>query len=273
MFSSQHRRNRDRQKGKIMRKEAIMHAVCLLSTAMPVTQALCQSPGHNYVMTETPLDEAGANRVTAVEYMDGLGRPVETVTDGLGTDGSFITAGGTRTCAVTYYDTRSRAVDVRRTFPGGETLLSRLSYSFTDKPVREVYELRHSGGTDSAVVSRTYSAVNDALLHTDVSCDGGQKLRLGNTKIPRQITEVVKNWGIWDYLSTPSMAKQFVGSYSFDSYTSNDGKHLLNIVYDTKSFRSLVYHLPGSDYFNHSRNSGFKPLATTYQFYIWKSKK
>ena len=72
-----------------MRKETIIHAVFLLSTAMPVTQALCQSTGHNYVMTETPLDEDGANRVTAVEYMDGLGRPVETVTDGLGTDGSF----------------------------------------------------------------------------------------------------------------------------------------------------------------------------------------
>ena len=38
-----------------MRKETIIHAVFLLSTAMPVTQALCQSTGHNYVMTETPL--------------------------------------------------------------------------------------------------------------------------------------------------------------------------------------------------------------------------
>lgn len=60
---------------------------------------------------------------------------------------------------------------------------------------------------------------------------------------------------------------------SFDSYTSKDGKHLLNIVYDTKSVRSLLYHLYGSDYLNHSRTSCIKPLSTTYQFYIWKSRK
>ena len=60
---------------------------------------------------------------------------------------------------------------------------------------------------------------------------------------------------------------------SFDSYTSNDGKHLLNIIHDTKNFRSLVYHMPGTNYFNHSRNSIIKPLSTTYQFYIWKSRK
>ena len=42
---------------------------------------------------------------------------------------------------------------------------------------------------------------------------------------------------------------------------------------DTKSVRSLFYHIPGTEYLNHSRNSGVKPLATTYQFYIWKSKK
>ena len=29
-------------------------------------------------------------------------------------------------------------------------------------------------------------------------------------------------------------AKQFVGSYTFDSYTSKDKTHLLNIIYDTK---------------------------------------
>ena len=111
------------------------------------------------------------------------------------------------------------------------------------------------------------------LKTDDVVVESQQKLRSGETDIPGQIKKVRKNWGLWDYLSTPSMAKQFVGSYSFDSYTSNDGKHLLNIIYDTKNFRSLVYHLPGSEHFNHSRNRGFNPLANTYQFYIWKSTK
>ena len=41
-------------------------------------------------------------------------------------------------------------------------------------------------------------------------------------------------------------AKQFVGSYTFDSYTSKDKTHLLNIIYDTKNIRSLLYHTPGA---------------------------
>ena len=73
--------------------------------------------------------------------------------------------------------------------------------------------------------------------------------------------------------STLSIARQFVGSFSFNSYTAQDGKHLLNIIYDTKNIRSLFYHIIGTDYLNHSRNSFFKPLSNTYQFYIWKSKK
>ena len=40
-----------------------------------------------------------------------------------------------------------------------------------------------------------------------------------------------------------------------------------------KNFRSLFYHIPGTGYLNHSRRSIVKPLANTYQFYIWKSKK
>ena len=100
-----------------------------------------------------------------------------------------------------------------------------------------------------------------------------QNLRAGNTTIPGQITKVNRSWGPLDALSTTSIAKQFVGSYTFDSYTSNDKKHLLNIIYDTKNFRSLFYHIPGTGYLNHSRRSIVKPLANTYQFYIWKSKK
>ena len=100
-----------------------------------------------------------------------------------------------------------------------------------------------------------------------------QDLRAGNTTIPGQITKVNRSWGPLDALSTTSIAKQFVGSYTFDSYTSNDKKHLLNIIYDTKNFRSLFYHIPGAGYLNHSRRSIVKPLANTYQFYIWKSKK
>lgn len=112
-----------------------------------------------------------------------------------------------------------------------------------------------------------------ALQTDDKVVKGQQLLRSGDTDIPGEITRVKREWWPWDVFSTLSIVKQFVGSYSFDSYTAQDGKHLLNIIYDTKSVRSLFYHIPGTEYLNHSRNSVVKPLATTYQFYIWKSKK
>ena len=112
-----------------------------------------------------------------------------------------------------------------------------------------------------------------ALQTDDRVLESQQNLRAGNTTIPGQITKVNRSFGPLDALSTTSIAKQFVGSYTFDSYTSNDKNHLLNIIYDTKNFRSLFYHFPGTGYFNHSRRSIVKPLANTYQFYIWKSKK
>lgn len=109
-------------------------------------------------------------------------------------------------------------------------------------------------------------------LQTDDRVVWGQKqLREGQTTTPGQITNVGKHWTIVDMLTTLSIAKQFVGSYSYCAFTAKDKNHLLNIIYDTKNTRSLFYHIPGTGYLNHSRNSIFKPLATTYQFYIWKS--
>lgn len=111
------------------------------------------------------------------------------------------------------------------------------------------------------------------LQTDDLVLESQQNLLRGKTDIPGQITKVNRSWGLWDTISTLSVAKQFVGSYTFDSYTSNDNNHLLNIIYDTKNFRSLFYHIPGIGYLNHSRNSIIKPFANTFQFYIWKSKK
>ena len=100
-----------------------------------------------------------------------------------------------------------------------------------------------------------------------------QDLREGRTEVSGQITGVGRSWGLIDCLTTPSMAKQFVGSYSFDSYISEDKRYLINIISDTKNFRSFFYHIPGAKYLNHSRSSAIKPFSTTYQFYIWKSKR
>lgn len=112
-----------------------------------------------------------------------------------------------------------------------------------------------------------------AMKTADRVVETQEDIRRGRTDIPGQKTKVGRKWGFLDLISTTSMAKQFIGSYTFDSYTSNDKKHLLNIVYDTKSFRSLFYHIIGTEYLNHSRESIVKPFSTTFQFYIWKSKK
>ena len=40
-----------------------------------------------------------------------------------------------------------------------------------------------------------------------------------------------------------------------------------------KEMNVRPYHIPGAKYLNHSRSSAIKPFSTTYQFYIWKSKR
>ena len=95
-------------------------------------------------------------------------------------------------------------------------------------------------------------------------------VKAGKTDKIGQITDYASKWTIFDAFTTFSFAKQFVGSYSYDGYTSKDGKSLLNIIHDTKSMYSLMYHI--SHIFDHNRNGSYKSFSTTYQFYLWKSK-
>jgi RHS repeat-associated protein len=100
---------------------------------------------------------------------------------------------------------------------------------------------------------------------------GQQRIMNGESDIPGQITEWPGNWGVWDALTTFSMAKQFIGSYRYDAFTSRDGKYLNNVISDSKSMSSLLYHLyPSSKNPNRKQQ---KIMGTTYQFYIWQSKK
>ena len=100
---------------------------------------------------------------------------------------------------------------------------------------------------------------------------GQQEIAKGVTNIPGQITEVEGNWGLWDVFTTASMAKQFVGSYRYDAFTSKDGKYLNNVVSDSKSRSSLFYHLYPSSL--NKKRSQQKIMGNTYQFYIWQSNK
>lgn len=63
---------------------------------------------------------------------------------------------------------------------------------------------------------------------------------------------------------------QFIGTYRYDGFSSKDGNYINNVATDSKSITSLGYHIP---FLNNHRRSQNKAFGTTYQFYIWRSKK
>lgn len=105
------------------------------------------------------------------------------------------------------------------------------------------------------------------LMSDDVVVSAQNQLRRGETDVKGQITGVARDWGPLDVFTHTSLAKQFIGSYRYDGYTSKDGRHI-NVVYDSKSNTSLGYRL-----FNEHRRSHKSTQGNTYQFYIWQSLK
>jgi hypothetical protein len=98
-----------------------------------------------------------------------------------------------------------------------------------------------------------------------------QAIANGKTDVSGQITNVSRKWYPWSIFTTTSIAKQFIGSYRFDAFTSTDGKSLNNVISDSKSLNSLLLHLTPNSW-----NKGRKErseFGNTYQFYIWKSPK
>lgn len=108
------------------------------------------------------------------------------------------------------------------------------------------------------------------MMLDDRVVESQQNILNGETSVSGQITNVGRNWYLWDVILPKNWhaAPQFIGSYSFDAYTSSNGE-LLNIISDSKSRRSLLLHIPKK---NKSRKES-KYMGNTYQFYIWKSKK
>lgn len=104
------------------------------------------------------------------------------------------------------------------------------------------------------------------LMSDDVVVSAQNQLRRGETDVKGQITGVARDWGPLDVFTHSSLAKQFIGSYRYDGYTSRDGRHINNVVYDSKSNTSLGYRL-----FNEHRRSHKSARGNTYQFYIWQS--
>ena len=104
------------------------------------------------------------------------------------------------------------------------------------------------------------------LMSDNVVVSAQNQLRRGETDVKGQITGVARDWGPLDVFTHSSLAKQFIGSYRYDGYTSRDGRHINNVVYDSKSNTSLGYRL-----FNEHRRSHKSTQGNTYQFYIWQS--
>jgi len=93
----------------------------------------------------------------------------------------------------------------------------------------------------------------------------------GKTEVQGQITNVARDWGLKNLFTTLSLVKQFIGSYRFDSFTSQDAKYQNNMLSDSKSVYSLLLHQTPSSW--DKRRSERNELGNTYQFYIWKSEK
>ena len=128
-----------------------------------------------------------------------------------------------------YYNRKGHPVDVRRSFPNGRMLFTRTAYTFTDKPRTVTYELRSADRVDSVKVSNVYSGVNDALLYTDISYNGGESHR-------------VSSFG-YDLLGRPS-SKTLPGNAGTVAYSYNVRGWLTGI--SGKGYSEDIYYNSGN---------------------------
>ena len=126
-------------------------------------------------------------------------------------------------------------------------------------------EFINGSGPEFSVLLGSHPYTQD-LMSDDVVVSAQNLLRRGETDVKGQIKGVGRDWGLLDVFTHSSLAKQFIGSYRYDGYTSRDGRHINNVVYDSKSNTSLGYRL-----FNEHRRSHKSAQGNTYQFYIWQS--
>ena len=91
---------------------------------------------------------------------------------GMKTGWTLATTDGGRVYGVCRYTDRGWPAETKESMPGDRTLTTLTSYSFTGKPLKTLYELRHNGEVDSATVKCEYSPNNDNLIEEYVSCNG-----------------------------------------------------------------------------------------------------
>ena len=108
-------------------------------------------------------------------------------------------------------------------------LFTRTAYTFTDKPQSVTCELRSADRVDSVKVSNVYSGVNDALLYTDISYNGGESHR-------------VSSFG-YDLLGRPS-SKTLPGNAGTVAYSYNVRGWLTGI--SGKGYSEDIYYNSGN---------------------------
>ena len=135
-----------------------------LSLASPKVERINYYDDYNFFDGPSFKEYTNVNLMRKKNAQNATGHPTGSVT---------LTTGGERLYGVTYYTAKGLPCDTRQSCLGGKVLLSRTEYSFTDKPLRTVWEVRHDGRTDSVVYANSYSPVNDALAIQLVACNGG----------------------------------------------------------------------------------------------------
>jgi hypothetical protein len=74
-------------------KNILLPFLLLLNVSVLLAQVPTPSPTHNYVLSQTNRDAAGNQKVTSVQYVDGLGRSLQTVTHAASPQGKDLVSG------------------------------------------------------------------------------------------------------------------------------------------------------------------------------------
>lgn len=61
-----------------------------VAVVMPIVTSILPMYGQNYIKKKTYLNESGTEKITDIQYFDGLGRPTLTASNGVGTSGKYV---------------------------------------------------------------------------------------------------------------------------------------------------------------------------------------
>lgn len=125
-------------------------------------------------------------------YVNQMKKTANTNAMGLQTGSIVMASNGEKLYRVYYYTEKGLAYETRQSMLEGKLLLSRSNYSFTDNPLRTVYELRQGARIDSIVFENRYNQNNDALMSTTISYNGAPACSVSTLEYDK-LGRLVKN--------------------------------------------------------------------------------